>query len=89
MRRKLVIVEWVDSHSIDGWRTIEDMKPDGICRCQTVGWLMRKDKELVSVVQSLAFDGRDSNATTNIPTGSVKRIRELIPSGRRQNGKKR
>ncbi len=37
---KLVMIEWVDSHSGDGWRQIDEIKAScGPVYCRSVGWL--------------------------------------------------
>lgn len=37
---KLVLIEWLDSHSGDGWQPLNEIKKTNRpIRCQSVGWL--------------------------------------------------
>lgn len=38
---KLVLIEWVDSHSGKGWQPLRDIAANGeSVRCRSVGWLV-------------------------------------------------
>lgn len=38
---RLVLIEWLDSHSGNGWQSLRDIKQNGdTIRCRSVGWLL-------------------------------------------------
>ena len=47
---KMVLVKWVDSTSIQGWEEGDNME---LCRCESVGFLIKKTKDKVILAQSL------------------------------------
>jgi len=41
---KLVLIEWMDSHSGRGWQSLENLKEDSRpLYCRSVGWLLAED----------------------------------------------
>jgi hypothetical protein len=78
VRPKAVEVTWLDSHGTHkAWNSLDEVLQTGIvaCECRTVGYLLKLDKQLVIVAQSLSDDEVGSPLT--IPRGSVQRIRRL------------
>ena len=71
---KIVLVDWVDSTSIQGWEEGCDM---GLCECRSVGYLIKKTKDKVILAQSLN-DHTYYNKFA-IPRGCVTSITELSP----------
>jgi hypothetical protein len=55
VKPKLVLIEWIDSHSSDRWEPL--WKYEERCdplHCRTVGWVVAQRKGMVLVVSSLA-----------------------------------
>ena len=83
---KLVLVEWVDSHSGRGWRTLDELKDE--CRplvCRSVGWLVKRANRQVLLVASLNSENEKDLLTngcsdTVIPTSCITRMVELRES---------
>ena len=74
--KEIVFVEWLDSkgvtHEWEYLEEIESMKPD---KCLSVGFLLEKTKEYLTIAQSVGQTqviGR-----TTIPCCSIKRIKKL------------
>jgi hypothetical protein len=54
---KLVLIEWVDSHSGRGWQDIGKLKEaTAVMHCRSVGWVVAQDKNSVVVVPHLNGD---------------------------------
>lgn len=72
----LVVVEWVDPETSYGWRdkeSVEAITESELPLCETVGWLLRCDDEMVVVASSK--NGRGGyGEITKIPQGVVKEI---------------
>lgn len=50
-RRKLVLIEWVDSHSCNGWQPLDEIA--SVARpvyCRSVGWVVSETKETTVLV---------------------------------------
>jgi len=71
-----VEVTWRDSTSHHGWTTLATAKTRALTEVKTVGYLVRRDKQVCSLAQSIARDGELCEVWT-IPTGSVQRIRRV------------
>jgi hypothetical protein len=49
--RKLVLIEWLDSHSGSGWKTVEQLERVAMpLYCRSVGWLVAERKECKVIV---------------------------------------
>ncbi len=73
----LVEVEWSDASSTHGWfEPLEARKEADPVGCLTVGRLIRNDRKVVAVVQTVAEHGKVSEVWA-IPRGWVKRVRRL------------
>ena len=73
-RKALVLVDWVDSGSYGKWSTEIHNIP---ITCQTVGWVMAKNKKAVTIVATRGKNPTQHTGDMTIPMGAVKRIREL------------
>jgi len=52
---KLLMIEWVDSHSSRGWQDFETIENSAeALYCQSVGWLAAENKDVVSLVPHIA-----------------------------------
>jgi hypothetical protein len=68
--QKLVLVQWDDAASVtSAWQ-----KEVGVVGCETVGFLVKKDKKEVVIAHTLASDG-DFGGKFAIPRGMVKVIK--------------
>jgi hypothetical protein len=80
---QLVMVEWLDATTQNGWSPAEDRREPE--RCLTVGWLLRDDEIAISIAASLGFDDDGEingvNAVTTIPHGMVHRIKKVKVNG--------
>ena len=72
---KLVIVNWVDSNLIHGWRPVDDNQ-DKIADCETVGFLVKDDDEKIVLAMSRSTDDNVLE-TISIPQRSVLDTRDL------------
>ncbi len=73
---KLVKIDWVDSATIDGWVSVayaEDFNPSA---CETVGWVVKKTREYITVTSSRSDTVNYSQLMT-IPRKCVISIKEL------------
>jgi len=70
---KIVLVKWEDSASASGWTDEDDLAP---AECETVGYLLKKNKDRVVVVQSTSDIAHYDNRFA-IPRGCIKSIKEL------------
>ena len=87
---KLVLIEWLDSHSGHGWHPLDDLaqaaKP---VRCQSVGWLVSEANQHKVVVPHISGD-QDEGVTPHgrgditIPNRAIVKMTELPLSGRRR-----
>ena len=80
---RLVLIEWVDSHGGDEWKSVHAMER-GAAQCLSVGWLMHEGKDSVMVVPHLGIDDGETTegrGEINIPRVAINRIR-LLREGR-------
>ena len=53
--RKLVLVEWMDSHAGRGWQAVEQFdKAAEPLYCRSVGWLISESKDCKVIVPHIA-----------------------------------
>lgn len=76
----LVLIEWIDHSSRDGWETIREACIDKPHIIKTVGWLLLQDKERYHVVMNLASD-QDVCMQMVILKGTVKSFKVLRKNG--------
>ena len=87
---KMVLVEWHDATmSTKAWGGEVDVMP-----CQSVGFLIKKDRKQVQIANSKSEDG-DFGGVFTIPRGFLRSIREVAvsrrstsPSRKRKKGAK-
>jgi hypothetical protein len=75
----LVEVTWVDSHASGGWRSdaewTKHLDPDeSPLTCRSAGYLYRRDRRVVVLMQSQSASGQLSDAM-QIPTPAVLSVR--------------
>ena len=72
---EMVHVDWVDSMSNNGWAT-----PDNkVAQCSTVGFLVHKDKECLTVALNHCYDPNSVRwgHAINIPACAVTKLRKI------------
>ena len=80
---KLVLVEWLDSHSGDGWQRLADIEANGeSVRCRSVGWLVSDGGGRKVIVPHIS--GEENRGTIpygrgdiSIPDKSIVKMRVL------------
>ena len=77
----IVQVDWEDSTSQSPWGEVSEHLQHGALMCQTFGYLLKRTKQALVVVQNAALITTDelhhvSNSMT-IPMGCVKRVTYL------------
>lgn len=83
MKYKLVLIVWRDSHSHNGWRSLEDITAavDEVF-CRSVGWLVADRKKTKVLVSSLSGEGNKHLRTFGageiaIPHSAIVRMKVL------------
>ncbi len=79
---ELVLVEWVDSSQpMVEWVWLEDHKWRDIIQCQSVGWLVHKDKQMIVLAQNFGDKGNKEleqvSGVIRIPMRAVSKITKL------------
>ena len=79
---RLVMVDWVDSaQPYAGWRYLRDLPELEVVRCETVGWLVARDDQVLMLAQNLGDIGSESaqaSGLMRIPAACVTRVTELF-----------
>ena len=76
IKMPIVIIEWVDSCSDDGWMKVPKAKEHTVSHCTSVGYLIKKDKEQVCIVQNTS-DTESVGDIMAIPRKAVTKITTL------------
>ena len=76
MKKRLVLIEWLDSHRSDGWHTDDPAtKP---VHCRSVGWLVYDGKDAKTVAPHMTNENTPQRCgEMTIPTVAILRIKEL------------
>lgn len=76
MKRKLVIIHWLDASGTGGWRPISavDNEP---CPIVTVGMVLLKDEKAITVAQSVDDKNDMADHTVTIPLEYIVRTKQL------------
>ena len=78
-----ILVEWTDSHSIDGWQNLEDILEipiDGECR--TVGYLLNETNDFMIIALNIDIQEGvvlKAGDIMFIPKAVVKTVTKLTP----------
>ena len=78
----LVMIEWVDSRQPSpSWTRLTQFKPEGICDCVSVGFLVYDGEDYKALAANMADISSDENmqasGVINIPTPSITKITPL------------
>lgn len=80
-KQKLKLVRWHDSRGVGArWNRVDDIKHDGICKMQSVGWLIHETKTHICIAPHMGIeDDGDHQACgeMHIPKSCIDKIREL------------
>lgn len=85
---RLVLVDWIDSYgAAANWQSIENYSPSPM-RCQSVGWIVSKNKDSIAVVPHLSEKGhpdvpQQGCGDMTIPKSAIVRIQTLTPTRRK------
>jgi hypothetical protein len=77
---KLVLIEWLDSHSAFEWEKLEELAKDcAPIRCRSVGWLVSEKNGHKLLVPHIAGEnnpdyGPYGCGNITIPTGAITKI---------------
>jgi hypothetical protein len=80
---KLVLIEWLDSASGSGWRSLDTIKSQpGALFCSSVGWVVDEAEEYVSLVSHLAREPKQDTphqgcGDMTIPRPAIQRVVDL------------
>ena len=73
---RFVEVEWHDAHSTAEWTERKSLP--SVTKCVSRGWLLRDDKEAVTLAATLQVEnGDDVGEIVSIPRGMVQKMRTL------------
>ncbi len=73
---KMVLIEWVDSKVMHGWRNEDEVFEDTLANCRTIGFLQYEDSDLITLVMGVSDCGTILETVTT-PQGCITRMREL------------
>ena len=55
INKKLVLIEWVDSHSGRGWQSLDELKDKAEpLYCRSVGWLVKETRDYKVIVPHIS-----------------------------------
>lgn len=80
---KLVEVEWEDTLTRTGWEAQEVHENAGTMSCKSVGYLLRRDKDSLSMAATIAPSDGTALASITIPAGCIKRVRYVYVQKKR------
>jgi len=79
MKKRLVMVEWIDAISHDGgaWLSADDdnLEPSN---CRSVGWVLKDTERYIHIAAHFSNDGADMGGDICIPKGCIKRVKGLV-----------
>ncbi len=68
---KLVVVKWEDAVSESNWSSEDTVLKSTLKAVYTAGFLVRKDKKVISIALLMSDDKEDFSNWVNIPTSCV------------------
>ena len=81
--RKLVLVEWQDSHSGDGWQSLDAIAAAATpVHCRSVGWIVSRENETTVLVSHISGEKNGNlrlfgKGDIAIPNNAIVKIRPL------------
>lgn len=81
--KKMMLIEWADSRQpTSGWAFLDDADQHTYCRCYSMGFVVREDREMIALAANMA-DIDEKAQTTGvivIPRVAVLKRTELTSS---------
>jgi hypothetical protein len=83
IEQKLVLIEWMDSHSGRGWQTLDEIQGKAEpLYCRSVGWLVKEAKQCKVIAPHIAGERNGDiillgNGDMVIPTKAILKITPL------------
>jgi hypothetical protein len=81
---KLVLVEWMDSSSFNGWNSLEYIRDQSRepLFCRSVGWLVDRNRKTITLAASLSGEKNPGvrvkgSGDISIPMKCVVRVKEV------------
>ena len=72
----LVLIEWLDSHYVNGW-TLNDPNEQGLL-CRSVGWLVHDGEKAKTIASHLSDEYEPQRCgEMTIPSGAIVKIWKL------------
>lgn len=75
-KHRLIRVEWDDAATTGNWRNPSEMGREERLQCQSVGHVVRSNKQEVVLALSISESGNMSD-TIAIPRGCIRKVRRL------------
>ncbi len=75
MNKDIVLVEWLDSKGMERWEYLDEIEPIPPCKCYSVGFLIDKNDEYITL--ALGLSDTQVLGRTTIPAGCIKNIKKL------------
>jgi len=69
----LVLVEWLDSRRGEGWVRLNELE-SSVTRCRSVGWIIAKDKQSVTLAGHLGENPDQCCGDLTIPKRAICRM---------------
>jgi hypothetical protein len=81
--KKLVLIEWMDSHSGRGWQTLDELQEKAEpLYCRSVGWIVKETKQCKVIVPHIAGERNGDimllgNGDMVIPAKAIVKVTSL------------
>jgi hypothetical protein len=76
--RRLVLIEWLDSRRGEGWVRLDELEST-VTRCRSVGWIVAKDKQSVTLAGHIGESPDQCCGDLTIPRRAISKITQLSP----------
>ena len=83
MKKEIVLIEWVDSHSGRGWQTLGELEKVATpLYCRSVGWLVKETEQCKVIVPHIAGEENgdimlQGCGDLTIPTKAIVKVKLL------------
>jgi len=74
-----VLIEWLDSRRGERWVRLDELEST-VTRCRSVGWIISKDKQSVTLAGHLGENPAQCCSDLTIPRCAISKITQLHPS---------
>jgi hypothetical protein len=74
--KDLVLVQWLDAATEDGWTSVDDVKPHKQLTL-TTGFLLKETANIITLAHTYDPESDTCNGQMHIPKGMIKRQRVL------------